>query len=39
MGLREAVVSALRRVPRGQYRVDPEALRKARQGVPKGEYH
>jgi len=27
------------RVPRGEYRVDAEALRKARQGVPDGEYH
>jgi hypothetical protein len=26
-------------VPEGAYAVDAEALRQARQGVPRGEYH
>lgn len=25
--------------PRGQYQVDADALRKARQGTPDGEFH
>ena len=36
-------VSSLRtayaNTPRGQYQVDADALRKARQGTPDGEYH
>jgi hypothetical protein len=26
-------------VPRGEFHVDAEALRRARQGVPRGEFH
>lgn len=31
--------ASARGVPVGVYHVDQEALREARQGVPRGEYH
>ncbi len=39
MSLLFAIRASVQSVPVGAYHVDQEALREARQGVPRGEYH